>query len=236
MYTIEGDLGLMVRMKELFSTDQGIPEREPGGEVSGKGRPGGPLPLSGMAWLTAAFVPWMVNWVTAGLPAGVLPLRAVFGLPLLLAALLWGYRRIFDRPTLMETGTLAYFLVAFLTTLGGNGFFTAFGDVLSFLALALLWADSLGTAMPVTGEYSKWDWPPSLWTTSVFIKTNAVITVAWVGIYLLQAVATLAGRYMSAESIMWTIVCYSLLIPGFVFTACYQKWYPTYGYVKEKGL
>lgn len=45
------------------------------------------------------------------------------GIPALIGALLWWYRRAFGKPTWMEAGTPVYFALAWLITQLGNGFF-----------------------------------------------------------------------------------------------------------------
>lgn len=192
----------------------------------------GPIRLPAMTWLALTFIPWSLNWVATALPPGLGRHWVQTGLPLLLAILIWGYQRVFGQNTLFETGTLVYYLLAFLVTIGGSGFFLACGDVLSSLALGLLWTGSLATAMPLTGEYSKWELPPALWTNAVFVRTNAVITVVWAVIFLFQAAFALAGQYAPAEALLWLILRYLLLAPASVFTAWYQKWYPAYGSMK----
>ena len=116
----------------------------------------------------------------------------------------------------------------------GNKFFTTFGDVVSLLVLSGLWMGTLATAMPLTGEYSKLYWPPALWTNHVFIKTNAIITAVWAGIYLLQAILALIGHFVPAQAVLWMIVRHLLLVPTLVFTSWFQKWYPTYGSAKVR--
>jgi len=229
LYHIEGDLGLLLRMNELFATaDKGKQTRPspPAEEAVQRG----PIRLPGMAWLTLAFVPWIVHWATADIP-NTSPWLSL-GVPLLLGAWLWGYRRIFARPTWMERGTPLYFALAGLVTLLGNGFFAAYGDVVGPLVLGGLWMGTLATDMPLTGEYSKWYYPPALWTHPVFVRTNAVITAVWVGVYMLQAILALVGHFAPAQAILWMIVRDLLLVPAFVFTAWFQKWYPAYGSVK----
>lgn len=151
------------------------------------------------------------------------------GIPLLLGVLLWGYRRGYGRPTWMETGTMLYFALAGLLTVLGSGFFTVYGDVVGSLVLSGLWMGTLAKSMPLTGEYIKWHFHPALWSNHVFIKTNAIITAVWGGIYLLQAVAALAGHFAPAQAFQWMLVRHLLLVPAIIFTIWFQKWYPAHG-------
>ncbi|MEW6172877.1 MAG: hypothetical protein AB1510_07375 [Bacillota bacterium] len=181
----------------------------------------------GTRWIPVTFVPWIVNWTMMSVPT--LSPRLTIGLPLALALLLWGYRRVYGRPTWMESGTALYFALAGIFMVSGSGFFNSYGDVAGSLALAGIWMGTLAKDMPLTGEYSKWQWPEALWNNPVFVKTNAIITAFWGGVFLLQAVVALAGHYAPSAAVLWTVVRYLLLVPAFVFTAWFQKWYPARG-------
>ena len=229
MYRVEGDFGLLLRLGDLFSGPEGpkappAPAPAPPEEETVQR---GPIRLPGMAWLTVAFVPWMVHWATVDIP-GIGPWVSL-GVPFLLGALIWGYRRRFARPTWMETGTPLYFALAGLATLLGSRFFTAYGDVLGYLTLAGIWLGTLAAERPFTAEYSKWSYPSALWNLPVFLRTNAIITTVWGWVYLLMAVLALAGHARPEQALMWTLARNLLLIPAFAFTAWFQKWYPARG-------
>jgi hypothetical protein len=229
MYRVEGDFGLLLRLGDLFSGPEGpkappAPAPAPPEEETVQR---GPIRLPGMAWLTVAFVPWMVHWATVDIP-GIGPWISL-GVPFLLGALIWGYRRLFARPTWMETGTPLYFALAGLATLLGSRFFTAYGDVLGYLTLAGIWLGTLAAERPFTAEYSKWSYPSALWNLPVFLRTNAIITTVWGWVYLLMAVLALAGHARPEQALMWTLARNLLLIPAFAFTAWFQKWYPARG-------
>ncbi len=229
LYRVEGDFGLLLRLGDLFSGPEGPkpPPESAAPPPEGETVQRGPLRLSGMAWLTVAFIPWIVHWATADIP-GVGP-GVSLGVPLLLGALIWGYRRLFARPTWMETGTPLYFALAGLATLLGSRFFTDYGDVLGYLTLAGIWLGTLAAERPFTAEYSRWSYPPALWNLPVFLRTNAIITTAWGWVYLLMGVLALAGHARPDQALLWVIVRNLLLIPAFVFTAWFQKWYPARG-------
>jgi putative sterol carrier protein len=228
-YRIEGDMGLLMRFDQLFPSGDG-PAPEPTAAPEYLQPPSlqeteqrGPLKL-GMHWLTLAFVPWIANMVMVdirGLSAWV-----SIGLPLLLALLLWGYRRVFGRPTWMEAGGPVYFAVAGLVTLLGSDFFRAYGVVVGNLALSGIWMSTLAATVPLTSHYSKWNYPPALWPTPAFVRTNAIITAFWGIIFLLMGLTELVGRYTPANQGLWTIARNLLLVPGFAFTVWFQKWYP----------
>ncbi|MBC7226126.1 MAG: NAD(P)H-dependent oxidoreductase [Thermoflexales bacterium] len=230
MYRVEGDFGLLLRLGSLFSGPEG--PQAPPEPVAPSPPPEetvqrGPIRLPGMAWLTVAFIPWIVHWATMDIP-DVGPWVSLGG-PLLLGALIWGYRQLFARPTWMETGTPLYFALAGLATLLGSRFFTDYGDVLGYLTLAGIWLGTLAAERPFTAEYSKWSYPPALWNLPVFLRTNAIITTAWGWVYLLMAALALAGHARPEQALLWVVVRNLLLIPAFAFTAWFQKWYPARG-------
>lgn len=228
MYRVEGDFGLLLRLGDLFSGPEGPtaspPPPTPAPEETVQR---GPLRLPGMAWLTVAFIPWIVHWVTMDIP-GADPWFSL-GVPFLLGALIWGYRRLFARPTWMETGTPLYFALAGLATLLGSRFFTDYGDVLGYLALAGIWLGTLAAERPFTAEYSKWSYPAALWRHPAFVRTNAIITTAWGWGYLLMAVLALAGHARPDQALLWAVLRNLLLVPAFAFTVWFQKWYPARG-------
>jgi|GEM_PF-43743 len=229
MYRVEGDFGLLLRLGDLFSGPEGpkVPPAPAAAPPEEETAQRGPIRLPGMAWLTVAFVPWILHWATMDIP-GVGPWVSL-GVPFLLGLLIWGYRRLFARPTWMETGTPLYFALAGLATLLGSRFFTDYGDVLGYLTLAGIWLGTLSAERPFTAEYSRWSYPPALWNLPVFLRTNAIITTVWGWVYLLMAVLALAGHARPDQALLWTVARNLLLIPAFAFTAWFQKWYPARG-------
>jgi putative sterol carrier protein len=64
LYQANGDLSLLLKMNILFKSAGDVSYDAPGDQ-----RPAGPIPLSGMAWLAIAFIPWIIYWVTFLLPS-----------------------------------------------------------------------------------------------------------------------------------------------------------------------
>ena len=231
-YHIEGDLGLLMRFDEIFSSAGKPLEKSaapPPAPEETEER--GPLKL-GMGWLAVAFVPWMLNWIAGSIPG--VPVWVSLGLPFVLGAALWLYRRLFARPTWFETGTPVYFGLAWLASLMGLEFFRTYGDVVGYIVLAGLWMGTLATETPLTAEYSKWSYHPALWRHPFFLRTNAVITAFWGGVYLLQAVLALLGHSEPGWSVPLLVLRNLLLIPAFAFTAWFPKWYPVRLAMKAK--
>lgn len=234
LYRIEGDLGLLLKMGELFFSAGSYRKKNPPvADGFNKTPPNylrGPLRLPGMAWLALAFKPWMVYWIISHIPA--LSPGMKIGIPLLLSSALWSYRRAFGRPTWMESGTPLYFALAWLVTLSDYGFFDVYGLALGELVLAGLWFGTLATDMPLTAEYSKWKWDPALWTNKIFLKTNAIITAVWGAVFLTQSAIALLGQFDPGIGVLRIVIAHALLIPAFMFTAWFQRWYPAHGSIK----
>lgn len=229
-YSIEGDMGLLMRLDQLFSTDADDAP-EPTAPVEHLPNPlleeteqRGPLKL-GMHWLTVAFVPWIAYWVMIDIRG--LSSWVSIGIPLLVGLLLLGYRRAFGRPTWMEMGGPMYFALAGVVTLFGSDFFLAYGVAVGNLVMSGIWMGTLATAIPLTANYSKWSYPfPALWADAGFVRTNVILTAFWGVMFLLMSVAALAGHYSPAHHGLWVAIRNLLLVPAFAFTFWFQKWYP----------
>ncbi|OQY22464.1 MAG: hypothetical protein B6I35_05945 [Anaerolineaceae bacterium 4572_32.2] len=217
LYSAEGDLSLMLKMNDLFKpTDQVSFDAPP------RQRPAGPISLSGMAWMTVAFLPWIIHWVTFDIP-GVSHWISV-GLPLLLSALIVGYRLIFDKPTWMEWGGLGFFALAGGIALTGNDGYAVWGSIVSSVVMGGLWLSSLIFAkMPLSGEYSKWSFTRTLWRNSMFIYPNAVISLMWGWQFIVAALLGVAAILLPNLMVVLTVIRYLLLVPAFIFTSVYQK-------------
>lgn len=217
LYQVNGDLSLMLRMDDLFKSEEKMSYQAPPDQ-----RPGGPIPIPGMAWMTVAFLPWMIHWITFDLP-GVGPWVSV-GLPFLLSLLIVGYRLAFDRPTLLEIGGLGFFTLAGALTLMADVGFATWGSVISQVVMGVLWLGSLVLSdMPLCGEYSKWGHTKKLWRTSLFIHPNAAISLAWGWQFLVAALIGAAAVLLPHLEGVLTTVRYLLLAPTFVFTFVYQR-------------
>jgi putative sterol carrier protein len=217
LYTVSGDFGLMMQMEGLFSgTDA---EARPVSE------PGGPIRIPGMTWMTVAFIPWIIHWVLTGV--GLTALWSI-GLPLVLGAGLWLYRRAFIKSTWLDAGGPLFFAAAGVISLLAPGFWALYGEVLGSLVMVGIWMGTLATDTPLTADYSRWNYPPEMARNRLFLKTNGIITVFWAAVFLLQAAITLAGIAYPAQESLWLVVRYLTLVPGFWFTGWFQKWYPAH--------
>ncbi|WP_205006395.1 hypothetical protein, partial [Escherichia coli] len=119
MYGVKGDYRLLLKLGELFSGPEKTVSQAPSTTET---IPKETSRLPGMAWLTMAFIPWIINWATSSF----LNLVISLGLSLLTGMLIWVYRCVFEKPTWMETGTFVYFAVCLLMALLGNSFFQTY--------------------------------------------------------------------------------------------------------------
>lgn len=231
LYNATGDISLLLKMDSLFKPAGEVSYEAPAGQ-----RPAGPIPLSGMTWMAVAFFPWMIFWITFDIP-GVSRWISV-GAPLLLSALIVGYRLAFGRgnkdnheglplrlpPTWMETGGLGFFALAGILTLTGDTGFNVWGSVVSSVVMGVLWLGTLLFAdSPLSAEYSKWGYVKALWRNSMFIYPNAAISLMWGWQFIVAALVGAAAILLPDLRAVFTVVRYLLLVPAFIFTSVYQK-------------
>ncbi len=217
LYRAAGDLSLLARMGTLF---------KPAGEVTiaapaEQQRLAGPLPLSGMAWLTLPFVPVTLFWILFNLP-GVSPWLSV-GLPLALCAALVAYRLVYDRPTWLEYGVGLMFVLIAGLALAGVPAIGRWGGAFASLFMGAIWFSSLvWAAMPVSAEYVKWTVVKPVWDLSMFIHPNAVISLAWGGQFLAAGLLGSAAVLLPALHLPLVLAQYLLMVPAAMFTRRYQ--------------
>jgi putative sterol carrier protein len=214
LYTVSGDLSLLPKMGELFKAGEGfsIEARDP--------NPPGPITLSGMVWMQAAFVPWYVFWVFFE-PHGQ-PLLEI-GLPLLLVLCLISYRVRYNETTLFEIGGAGFFAVAGLLTLAGAPGFNRAGSLIGSLVLAALWFGSLFAQMPLSGDYVKWGFIKPMWRNSMFIYPNAVIALVWGCEFVIAALVGIGATVWPGLHTPLTVVRYGLMVPATFFTVRYAR-------------
>ena len=225
LYNATGDISLLLKMDSLFK-----PTAEVSFEAPPDQRPAGPIPLSGMVWMTVAFLPWIIHWATFDIP-GVNHWISV-GLPLLLSVLIIGYRLAFGRGNkgnreglpLLEVGGLGFFALAGVLILVGDAGFAVWGSVVSSVVMAGLW---LGTLLfgdePLSANYSKWGYVKALWRNSMFIYPNAIISLMWGWQFIVAALLGAAAILLPHLMIVFTVTRFMLQVPAFIFTSVYQK-------------
>ncbi len=193
----------------------------------------GPLPWSGTTWMTAAFVPWIIHWITFG-SFGLSPLVSI-GLPWLLSVLIVVYRLLYNRPDWLESGGAAFFTLAGIMTLAGAQIFQTWGSIWSNLFQGLLWLLSLLAAKePLSMQYVKWNFNRRLWRFDLFIHINAAISLVWGFQSVMAGLFGSLGIITAGSGVIFTILRYLTLLPAYYFTS----WYPKAGMrnpVKDTG-
>lgn len=211
-YQVEGDFSLMLRMNELFGVET---------DYKTKTIPAGPIRIPGMTWMTLAFIPWTLFWILFDLTDNFW-LRGV--LPLVLMVILVLYRAVFNKPTLLEWGSLAFFTANTAILAFQVPWYLHWGSVVGSTAQGILWlASLLLPGLPLCGEYSRWDYSEKLVRTSLFRHPNALISLVWGWQYLLSIFLGIAAGFIPALSPYLTAARFLLLIPAFIFTTRHPK-------------
>ena len=177
--------------------------------------------------MTAAFVPWIIHWITFG-SFGLSPLVSL-GLPFLLAALIVAYRLKYNRPDWLELGGVAFFTLGGVMTLADVRAFHTWGSIWSNLFLGALWLASLLIGKePLSMQYVKWNFDRRMWQFSLFIYINAAISLVWGFQSVLAAIFGSAGILFPTFGVLFTILRYLTLAPAYYFTG----WFPKAGMQK----
>ena len=222
LYFVQGDFSLLQKWSVLFPSYGAGDMRAPADQ-----RPSGPLRLSGAAWMTLAFIPWIFHWITFG-SFGISPLVSI-GVPWLLSAVMVGYRLRFNQPDWLETGGLAFFTLAGVMSVMGIRAFQTWGSIWSSLCMGVLWLTSLLFGKePLSMQYIKWQFDRKLWSFSLFIHINAAISLVWGFQSVLSAALGGLGVVFPSLHGIFTVLRYLTLAPAYYFT----NWYPKAGIAK----
>jgi len=180
--------------------------------------------IPGMLYLLVSFVPWVVYWVLCGM-------GNEFGIVISLAiSLLLIIPQIRKRDfNLMDLTSILYFSIATVgrfifnlnTFVEGSGF-------LGYSALFLMAGFSLIVKQPYTLQCSKRDYPEIYWKDKSFLAINNIITVAWAGVFLVNAAIFLL------LDVPFTVIFSNILITfGIVFSIIFPLKAPAYFASKE---
>lgn len=242
LYTAEGDTRLLLKFNslfvvpdnfsvndtsdppkqlfEIFRHGQGkVDQAAPAGKC-----PAGPLSISGMSWMSLFFIPWTLFWVLFDI-CSINPWIST-GIPFGLMSLIILYRIIFNRPAWPEIASWVFFLAALcLAPIAQEPVFLAWGSIIGSLFMAAMWLISLSplVSLPFCAEYSKWGFIRALWANSMFKEPNMAISLVWGWTFIVSAGFGIAAKMVPAFSILFTVIRYALMIPGFLFTNRYQK-------------
>jgi putative sterol carrier protein len=218
LYTVSGDLSLLMRLGTLFRPIHQLKYTVP------DQRPAGPLALSGMQWMTVSLISWTVFWLA---PNFSVPAWVAVGIPLALTALLVIYRQLYNQATLLDWSSLGFFGFATVMTFSHNAAFGQWGSVIGTLVMAIIWfASVVSGTTPVTLEYSKWGYTRAMWRYSLFIYINAALTLMWGWVLVLSAALGAGAQIMSSIAtlaLVLQIVRSAVFIPASNFTKQFPR-------------
>ncbi|WP_378953072.1 hypothetical protein [Pelosinus sp. sgz500959] len=128
----------------------------------------------------------------------------------------------------MDRCAVIFFASAAVVTLVTANVITSFGTIVSYIALAGAWLGTLIGNIPLTTDYSKWNYPAPIVNSTLFSKINRILTGFWGIFFLIQAVLSLLVIVIPDYKIAWVILNYLLLMPAYWFTWWFPNWYPTH--------
>jgi putative sterol carrier protein len=217
LYEVEGDPGLLMRMDALFPRSDVVEL-----VASGDQRPGGPIPLSGSRWLAIDFIPWIVLWAGFGSDGrgGWQALAA----SLALSASVFAYRRVYNRPTAFEVANLGVFTGLLLAWPWLSAWLAPWGSTVGTIWLGAIWLGTLlSESPPLTAAYSKWRYVPALWANRTFLFVNAVLTLMWGWVFVLQGSLDVWTAANPELMVPLTVVKFGLIVPASLITVQYPK-------------
>ncbi|MEZ4812767.1 MAG: SCP2 sterol-binding domain-containing protein [Caldisericia bacterium] len=221
-YKIKGDMTYLTDMGEIFVTEDSDVSNDSVDNNETIPQKRGLLNLSGMAWMQVAFIPWIVIWVFGSIFPGLVPRFIAAGLSLVILL----YHSITNKSTLFEFGTASY-LVTMSVLLSLNlSFATMYIWVIDYVFLGALWLGSSINRFSLTAEYSAQGFSKPVLESKAFKATNIILSCVWGLFFLLEALIMLVEMSYPGIAIVLMIVRYTLLVPMFVFTNWFQKWYP----------
>ncbi len=221
---VDGELGLLMKLDELFGQNTGAEQDSPIDKSVIDKIPNnrGPVKIHSMLWLTVTFFPWMIKWIISRFSDNYL----LYLVSAALSVIIVFYHIFTNKPTLFEIGSAIYLTLASIFHVLKLDIFMQNMFFFDNLFLCGLWFSSLMYNFSLTGEYSRYLFPKQAWTTRAFLDTNKIISAYW-GLYFLVFVAFsfFVMNKIGSES-FWIYLRYLLLIPMFIFTSVFQRLYP----------
>lgn len=206
-YRTVGDFQLMLALDRLFGMEP--PAEKATGEDTGK-----------RTHMIALFLPWLFLWSLSSLNAAWgagLCLLVCAGMPFC-APLFGGKLTVYDNISSLMAAGLALLQIFFLPM--------EIVLPLGYLLYGLLWLLSLRGPLPITAYYSAYDYGgEGMFRNPLFLRTNAILTAAWGGVYLLAAALNFLA--LLADWGVWVrLVIMPLMSIMLGFTYWFQRWYP----------
>ncbi|MCF3939192.1 hypothetical protein VX037_05455 [Gordonia sp. Z-3] len=189
-------------------------------------------PLSGLA-------PWIVMALFSGPGRFEESVSAALGLALLVIFASW---RLGNSIKLLEWFDAVFFgvmcVIGLIASSSVIDWLELWGGELVNIALVTFALFSVVIRRPFTIEYAKEQTPEEFWDSPIFVRTNYVITWAWVAAFGVSAIAGLIGdAVLDTSDNFWT--GWIIQIGATVFAIAFTEFYPDYGPPKamaEMGL
>lgn len=181
----------------------------------------------------AGLAPWIVMSLFTGPGQFEEAAAAAFGVSALVLFANW---RLGNSVKLLEWFDVAYFLVmvgiGLFASRGVIEWMELWGGELSNIALVCFALGSILIRRPFTLEYAREQVDRDHWESPIFIRTNYIITWAWVAAFAVQAIVGLIGDAVQHTSNnFWT--GWILQIGAIVFAVAFTEFWPDYGPNKE---
>lgn len=180
--------------------------------------------IPGMLYMLVSFIPWIIYWILCGM-GNVLGIVIPLAISLLLV-IPQIRKRDFN---LMDLTSVLYFSIASVGTFIFNlNVFVERNGFLGYSVLFLMAGFSLIIMQPYTLQCSKKDYPEIYWKEKSFLAINNIITIVWVGVFLVNAAIFLL------LSLPFTVIVSNILIAfGIAFSIVFPLKAPVYFAIKE---
>ncbi len=223
-YRVLGDFKLMLIIDQVFATGPEEDERfDLRALMNGTRGEDGPARANRTeghkkASMTVLLLPWIVAWIGLPLLGRYGAVASAFAACLVVLAPFRWRTNPYEAASAITVAALS---LAVLVGLPAN-----VAVPVSYAAFGALWLASCLAAIPLTAHYSAEGYGgESAMKNPLFMKTNAILTAAWGGMYVLTAIWTVFLLRTPAARFVGLInnACPALM--G-LFTAWFQKWYP----------
>lgn len=182
------------------------------------------IKIPGMLYILFSFVPWIIYWVLSGMGNST---GIIIALAIIVILLVPQVRsRDFN---LMDIFSLLYFIAATVGTfIFGLSIFVERSGILGYGVLFVMAVFSLIIKQPYTLQVAKRDYPEIYWKDKSFITINTIITVAWVGIFLVNVIV-----FWLLTEPLTVVVSILLIVLGIIFSIVFPVRAPAYLQTKK---
>ncbi|MDO5134826.1 MAG: NAD(P)H-dependent oxidoreductase [Eubacteriales bacterium] len=206
LYSVEGDFDLMLKWDDYFGQHKNadMAESKPASEKK-----------TDMRYV---LTPWIVFWMASGIHVFWGSMVSIFVCCLLPLLFYQNKKTIYDVISGLLAGIFSMLLLA--------GAPVVVVTPLSYLAFGVMWSVSACLKIPLSAQYSMYDYGGiRALNNPMFLQTNRILTAAWGILYLMTSLWTYFLIPTAAGSCMGIINSILPAVMG-IFTVWFQKWYP----------